>query len=445
MTTTTLPRLGPGDKTYEEARRVWNGSFDRRPAIITQPRDARDVAEAIAFGRGHGLEIAVKGGGHSVAGHSTTENGLLIDLSSIREVEVDPATRRVRVGGGALLGDVDRATQEHGLVVPAGHVSHTGVAGLTLGGGFGWLSRKLGLTIDSLVSAEVVTAEGEILRASEDSEPELFWALRGGGGNFGVVSEFEFEGRPLGPMLVGGPVLYSLDEAPDVLAAAQAVMDDAPDEVTLFATFMTVPPAPDFPVELHGSKALAMVAVYAGPVEDAEPHVAPFRRLGTPLLDMLGPLPYVALQSMIDATAPHGLHYYSRSHFLTEIDGAAPALAHAFEDVTSPMTVLLLGWLGGAVANVPAHATAFAHRSAPHLVWSVSAWPGGPAGEHVAWTRGVSDAMEPFAHGVYVNALEDEGEARVRSAYGANWERLRAAKRRYDPENVFHLNQNVKP
>src|SRR5262245_11465405 len=428
-----------GDEGYEVARRAWNGSFDRRPGYIAQPRDAAEVAAAIASARADGLELAIKGGGHSVAGHSTTDGGVLLDLSALRGVDVDPATRRVRVGGGALLGDVDRATQEHALVVPAGHVSHTGVAGLTLGGGFGWLSRKLGLTIDSLVSGEVVTADGEALRASADSAPELFWALRGGGGNFGVVTEFEFEAHALGPMLVGGPVLYPLEEAADVLVAARAAMEDAPDEVTLFATFMTVPPAPDFPAELHLRKALAVVAVYAGPVEDAEPHVAPFRRLGTPLLDMLGPLPYVALQSMIDATAPHGLHYYARSHFVTEIDGIVSSLADAFEDVASPMTVLLVGWLGGAVARVPADATAFPHRDAPFLVWPVSAWPGGRADEHVAWTRGIFDAVAPYAQGVYMNAVGDEDESRVRAAYGANWERLRAAKRRYDPANVFHL------
>jgi FAD/FMN-containing dehydrogenase len=419
--------------------------FDRRPASIARPRDAREVAEAIAVARVEGREVAVRGGGHSVAGHSTTDGGMLLDLSAMRDVAVDPATRRVHVGGGALLGDVDRATEAHGLVVPAGHVSHTGVAGLTLGGGFGWLCRKLGLTIDSLVSAEVVTADGEVLRASEDSEPDLFWALRGGGGNFGVVTEFEFEAHPFGRMLVGGPVLYPLEEAAEVLVAARAAMDDAPDEVTLFATFMTVPPAPDFPAELHGRKALAVVAVYAGPVEDAGPHVAPFRRLGTPLLDALGPLPYVALQSMIDATAPHGVNYYGRSHFVTEVDPIASSLADAFADVTSPMTVLLFGWLGGAVARVPEDATAFAHRDAPFLLWSVSAWAGGRGDEHIEWTRGVSEAVEPVAHGVYVNALGDESEARVRAAYGPNWDRLRATKRRYDPENVFHLNQNVKP
>jgi FAD/FMN-containing dehydrogenase len=444
-TTLAVPVLRREEPGYDEARRAWNGKFDRRPALIAQPRDAVEVADAVDLARREGLELAVRGGGHSVGGHSSVEDGLLLDLSRLRAVSVDPGTRRARVGGGALLADLDRAAQAHGLVVPAGHVSHTGVAGLTLGGGFGWLSRKLGLTIDSLRSVEVVTADGRIVRASEDAEPELFWAVRGGGGNFGVVTEFEFEAHPLGPMLVAGPVLYPLEQAVDALVGAREAMDGAPDEVTLFATFMTVPAAPDFPPELHGTKQLAVVAVYAGPVDEAEPHVAPFRRLARPSLDMLGPMPYLVLQTMIDATAPHGLDYYARSNFVTEIDPLASQLAEAFANVTSPLTVLLVGWLGGAVSRVPSDATAFPHRDAPYLVWSVSAWPGGEAAPHVRWTRSVIESSEPYAHGVYMNAVADEGEARVRAAYGANWERLRAVKRRYDPDNVFHLNQNVTP
>ncbi|HJQ74948.1 MAG TPA: FAD-binding oxidoreductase [Gaiellaceae bacterium] len=444
MATTLTRELRPGDEGYEEARRAWNGAFDRRPAVIRQPESAAQVADAVAFGRAEGLPIAVKGGGHSVAGHSTVDDGLLIDLSRLRSVQVDPATRRVRVGGGALLGDVDRATQEHALVVPAGHVSHTGVAGLTLGGGFGWLMRRFGLTVDSLVSAEVVTADGEILRASADSEAELFWGLRGGGGNFGVVTEFEFEAHPLGPEVAVAFVLYPLEAAADVLVAADAATAQVPDEVTSFATFMTVPPAPDFPPELHGRKVLAVIAVYAGDPAEADPHLRPFRELATPLLDGTGPMPYVALQTMIDPSAPHGLHYYTRSHFLDGVDAVAQPLADVFAEVTSPLSLLLIGWAGGAVAAVPPDATPYWHRDARCFAWVVSAAPPDePQEAHHAWVNAVSAAALPAARGVYVNAIANEGADRVRAAYGGNWDRLLAVKRRYDPENVFRLNQNI--
>jgi len=444
MATTLTRELRPGDVGYEEARRAWNGAFDRRPAVIRQPESAAQVADAIAFGRQEGLAIAVRGGGHSVAGHSTVDDGLLIDLSSLRSVQVDPATRRVRVGGGALLGDVDRATQKHGLVVPAGHVSHTGVGGLTLGGGFGWLMRRFGLTIDSLVSAEVVNADGEILRASAESEPELFWGLRGGGGNFGVVTEFEFAAHKLGPEVGVAFVLYPLEAAADVVVGVDAATAEAPDQVTSFATFMTVPPAPDFPPELHGRKVVAVIAVYAGDSAEAELHLRPFRELGPILLDGTGPMPYLALQTMIDPSAPHGLHYYTRSHFLEEVDAIAQPLADAFDEVTSPLSLLLLGWSGGAVAEVPSTGTPYWHRDARCFAWVVSAAPPHePQEAHHAWVNKVSAAALPTARGVYVNAIANEGSERVRAAYGGNWDRLLAVKRRYDPENVFRLNQNI--
>jgi FAD/FMN-containing dehydrogenase len=350
----------------------------------------------------------------------------------------------VRVGGGALLGDVDRATQEQGLVVPAGHVSHTGVAGLTLGGGFGWLMRRFGLTVDSLVSAEVVTSDGEILRASDESEPDLFWGLRGGGGNFGVVTEFEFEAHRLGPEVAVAFVLYPLEEAADVIRAAGEATAEAANEVTSFVTLMTVPSAPDFPSELHGRKVAALIAVYAGDSDAADPHLSPFRSLGTVLLDGTGPMPYVALQTMIDPSAPHGLHYYTRSHFLEGVDAIAQPLADVFAEVTSPLSLLLIGWAGGAVAEVPSDATPYWHRDAQCFAWVVSAAPPDePQEAHHAWVNKVSAAALPAARGVYVNAIANEGSDRVRAAYGGNWDRLLDVKRRYDPENVFRLNQNI--
>jgi FAD/FMN-containing dehydrogenase len=444
MATTSVRELRAGDEGYDEARRAWNGAFDRRPAVIRQPQSAAEVADAIAFGRREGLPIAVRGGGHSVAGHSTVDDGLLIDLSCLNGVRVDPASRRAWVGGGALLGDLDRATQEHGLVVPAGHVSHTGVGGLTLGGGFGWVMRRFGLSIDSLVSAEVVTADGEILRTSADSELELFWALRGGGGNFGVVTEFEFEAHELGPEVAVAFVLYPLEDGARVLVGTREAMESAPDEVTSFATFMTVPPAPDFPPELHGRKVIALVAVYAGDPADAGPHLQPFRELAPVLLDGTSAMPYVALQTMIDPSAPHGLDYYTRSHYLEELDAVAQAFVDAFAEVTSPLSLLLVGFAGGAVARVPADATAYWHRDAEYFLWVVSAAPPQePQDAHRAWVQSVSEAALPVARGVYVNAIAVEGAERVRAAFGGNWDRLIAAKRRYDPENVFRLIQNI--
>jgi FAD/FMN-containing dehydrogenase len=444
MATALARELKPGDDGYEEARRAWNGAFDRRPAVIRQPESPAQVADAIAFGRQEGLPIAVRGGGHSVAGHSTVNDGLLIDLSRLRSVQVDSANRRVRVGGGALLGDVDRATQEHRLVVPAGHVSHTGVAGLTLGGGFGWLMRRFGLTVDSLVSAEVVTADGDVLRASDASEPELFWGLRGGGGNFGVVTEFEFEAHRLGPEVAVAFVLYPLEQAAEVIFGVDRATAEAPEEVTSFVTFMTVPPAPDFPPELHGQKVVALIAVYAGDPAAADPHLRPFRTLGSVLLDGTGPMPYVALQTMIDPSAPHGLHYYTRSHFLQGVDAVAQPFADVFAEVTSPLSLLLVGWAGGAVAEVPPNATPYWHRDARCFAWVISATPPDePQETHHAWVDEVSAAALPAARGVYVNAVANEGSDRVRAAYGGNWDRLLSVKRRYDPENVFRLNQNI--
>ena len=441
--------LTPDDPDYEQARRLWNGLIDRRPALIVRPRDADEVARAIGYARARELEVAVRCGGHSVPGHSTVDGGLVIDLSvHLGGVEVDAERRRVRVGGGALLGALDRATQQHGLVVPSGHVSHTGVGGLTLGGGTGWLMRRYGLTIDSLRSAEVVTADGEIVRASTDEQPDLFWALRGGGGNFGVVTEFEFEAHPLGPELVAGMLVYPLTQAREVLGFARDWMEAAPDGLTSFPVFVTAPPQPPFPPELQGAPVLAVGVAYAGATEEGIRALEPLKRFAAPALDLAGPMPYLALQTMLDASVPHGLHNYNRADWLDELtDDAISTLVEHVGRISSPLSQVILSRMGGAVARVPAEATAFPHRQARNLLWIVSAWhPGEDEEPHLQWAREISDAMKPHAAGgVYVNALGDEPADRVRSAYGTNWQRLTEIKRRYDPDNVFHRNANIQP
>jgi FAD/FMN-containing dehydrogenase len=440
--------LTRADEEYEQARKVFNAAVERHPALIVRPRSAAEVAAAVRYARKQRFALAVRCGGHSIPGHSSVEGGLVIDLAThLGQVRVDPATRRIRAGGGALISALGEAAQEHGLVVPVGHVSHTGVGGLTLGGGTGWLMRRYGLTIDSLRSAEVVTADGEILRASEDDEPDLFWALRGGGGNYGVVTEFEFEGHPLGRELVAGMLAYPLEQAHEVLAFTRDWMEEAPDELTTFPVLVTAPPEPPFPPELQGRPIVAVGVAYAGPADDGMRALAPLKRFAPPALDLAGPMPYLALQSMLDATAPPGLHYYNRAEWLDELDDAAIAtLVEHFERVTSPLSQVILGRMGGAVARVPADATAFPHRQARNLLWIVCGWtPGDEAEPHLAWAGEIHRAMQPFAAGgVYVNALGDEPD-RVRSAYGANWPRLVGLKRRYDPENVFRLNANIRP
>jgi FAD/FMN-containing dehydrogenase len=440
--------LTPASEQYDEARQVYNGAFDNRPALIARPRDAQETARAVLYAREQELPLAIRCGGHSIPGHSTIDDGLVVDLAAhMGGVDVDPATRRIRAGGGALLYTLAEAAQAHGLVVPVGHVSNTGVGGLTLGGGTGWLMRRYGLTIESLRAAEVVLANGKVVRASDDERPDLFWALRGGGGNFGVVTEFEFEGHPLGRELLAGMLVYPLDQAQEVLAFTREWMEEAPDELTSFPVLVTAPPQPPFPPALQCRPILAVGVAYAGPVEDGRRALEPLQRFAAPALDLASPMPYLALQTMLDATVPAGLHYYNRAEWLDELDDAAiTTLVEHFGRVSSPLSQVILGRMGGAVARVPAEATAFPHRQARNLLWIVTGWaPDEPAEPHLAWARAIHGAMKPFAAGgVYVNALGDEPD-RVRAAYGTNWERLREAKRAYDPDNVFRRNANIPP
>jgi FAD/FMN-containing dehydrogenase len=440
----------PDDEGYDEARAVWNGMIDRRPALIARCSGAADVASAVRFAREHDLEIAVRGGGHNVAGTAVCDDGIVVDLSEMRAVCVDPGARTARVQGGALWGDVDRETQVHGLATTGGIVSHTGVAGLTLGGGIGWLMRKHGLTVDNLHSADVVTADGEFVRASSGEYPDLFWALRGGGGNFGVVTSFEFVLHEVGPEVLAGPVFWPADAAADVLRFYRDFASEAPGELGTVVRFGTVPPLPVVPEDLHWRPAVAVTTCYAGPVEEGRRVLRPLREHGTSLLDLVSRKPYTAHQSGLDSTVPHGWHYYWKSTDLPELsDDLIDVLVEHGFSAGSPRSYAVIFHLGGAVSRVPDDATAYAGRHAPHNINVNGVWRPDEdlAKSETEWTRRFFDALEPYREGVYVNFLDADDETeRVHEAYGeCTYRRLAEIKAEFDPDNVFHLNQNVEP
>jgi FAD/FMN-containing dehydrogenase len=442
------PIIRPGDPHYAASRALWNGLIDHHPAVIAQATNGDDVAAALLRGRDAGLEIAVRCGGHSHAGHSMSQGGLTIDLSGMNQVEVDPVACTAKVGGGALLMDVAKAGEPHGLAMPFGTISHTGVAGFTLGGGIGWVMRKYGLALDRVRSLRLVSAEGKQVTASDSENPDLFWALRGGGGNFGIVTEFEFELCPYGPQSLSGLVFHRYEDAADVMRFSRDFMETAPEELTVFEAFLTVPPQDPFPSELQGKLAFALGMSYVGPIEEAEKVVRPLREYGKPAGDLVGPMPTTAFGSLLDDSAPHGIHTHDRGHWLPALpDDAIETLVEQFADVPSPMSLLLNARVSGAVERVPQEATAFGHRDCHRLLWIIGQWFEGDYDEQHAWTERVYEAMKPFSSGaVYVNALADEGEERIRAAYKNDiWKGLVEAKRRWDPDNVFRLNQNIRP
>jgi FAD binding domain/Berberine and berberine like len=431
--------LLPDDDRYEETRRVWNGMIDKRPALIARCAGVADVVATVTFAREHDLLVSVRGGGHSVAGKAVCNGGLMIDLSRMRGVEADPVTRTARVEGGALLGDLDRATQVFGLATTAGVVTHTGVAGLTLGGGVGRLAHKYGLACDNLLSVELVTAEGRVLRASPTENIDLFWGVRGGGGNFGIVTTFEFRLHPVGPQVLGGIVMYPIVKARAALKFYYEYSQAAPDELSADAFLLTLP---------NGDQAFAIDVCYIGPLAHGERVLQPLRQFGPPLADQIGPTPYTQLQASGDAFFPPGLHYYYKSHFMTEIsEEAIEALVSHFATVPSPRSVVAFQQYGGAVSRIGQTDTAFGHREAQYNFIPASAWTDPTASErHLSWVREAWDIMRPFATGgVYVNNLAEEGEEQVRAAYGPHYERLVAVKTKYDPDNFFRLNANIKP
>ena len=428
----------PGDADYDAARAGWNGAIDRQPAAVAYANDADDVGAAIRAARGAGLAFTVRGGGHSVSGRSVRDAAVCIDLRALNGVAVDPRSAVVGVGGGALLSELDDATQKHGLAVPAGQISHTGVGGLTLGGGIGWLMRHHGLTVDSLLAAEVVLADGEIVRASADEHPDLFWALRGGGGEFGVVTRFEFRAHRVGPSVLGGMLVYPWEQARKAFQATRALMADAPDALTAFAVLITAPPQAPFPVE-HQGRPVAVVAVaWSGDLDEGDRLLAPLRSGCPPLVDLVAPMPYVALQSMLDETAPPGWRYYDKLHYLPEVgDAFIDALLAGFAEVPTPQSHVMTAWMGGAIDRVAPGDTAFGHRGARAFTWLIGCSGEQPVEPAADWVRRVFEATAPFASaGVYVNAL-DEGRP-VRDAYADDiWARLVEVKRRYDPNAVF--------
>jgi hypothetical protein len=444
--------ITPDHPGYDAARAVWNGSVDRRPRLIARCSGAADAAAAVRFARDRDLEIAVRGGGHNVGGTGVCDDGVVVDLSAMRAVSVDPAGRTAWVQGGALWGDVDHETQAHGLATPGGIVSHTGVGGVSVGGGIGWLMRKHGLTVDNLVEAEVVTADGDIIRASADDHPDLFWALRGGGGNFGVVSSFRFRLHPVGPVVVAGPVFWAAEDTADVLAFFREFVAHAPDELGNLVRLGTIPPWPSVDEALRFRPAIAVASCYAGPVDDGDQAIRPLREFGTPLVDLVGPSSYVDHQRGIDDTVPHGWNYSWKSANLTGLsdDVIGIVAEHAYE-ATSPRSMVVMFHMGGAVARVPRDAAAYPGRGAEYniVIEGVSLPEQGDdvAAAEKAWARGFFDDLRPHRAGVYVNFLDaDDDASRVHEAYGdETYRRLAEIKATYDPENVFHHNKNIRP
>ncbi|WP_156727954.1 FAD-binding oxidoreductase [Streptomyces apocyni] len=438
----------PDDGDYAAYRRLWNGSIDKHPALIARCAGVADVLAAVRYAKARGLLVAVRGGGHSFPGLSVCDAGLVIDLSLMKGVRVDPEARTVRVQAGTLLGELDRETQEFGLAVPAGIVTHTGVAGLTLGGGMGWLMRKYGLAIDQLLSVDVITADGHFVKASAAENADLFWGMRGGGGNFGIVTEFEFRLNPLGPIVLAGPILWPMSQAPELLHFYRDWVAEAPDELMTIVVHRKAPAVSYVPTDLHGRPIVSVVCCYAGPVEDGERVVRPLKEFGSPVLDLCVPKPFVAHQSMFDPSFPHGWWYYNRACDVAQLtDEIIDITVDHATRIRSPLTSFPIWHLGGATARVADDETVYSGRTSG-FAFNVTAATETAEGfeEEKHWVRSFSSALAPFQTGVYVNFLMEEGQARVRQAYGAEkYDRLTALKRKYDPDNFFRMNQNIPP
>jgi FAD/FMN-containing dehydrogenase len=438
----------PHDANYDEVRAVWNGMVDRRPALIARCETEDDVVVSVNFARAHDLLVSIRGGGHGVAGKSVCDDGLMIDMSLMNSVAVDPAAKTATVQAGALLGDLDRHAQAAGLVTTAGIDPRTGVAGLTLGGGVGFLARRYGLTIDNLRAVDMVTAAGEIVRASLTQHQDLLWALRGGGGNFGVVTSFEFQLHDFGPDVLAAQVFFPVEQAAEVLRLYRDLTTNAPDEFACYALVVTVPPLDPFPKEHHGHAAIALVACHSGAPEEGRALLAPLDSFGDPILKVIDTMPYVELQQAFRDGTPDGNRYYWKSSFFGELtDEAIETFAGMTQQIPGPFSIIGFEPLGGAIGRVDPAATAFRHRDADYAlgIWSGWADPDLDA-ENIAWTRSLHEAMLPFAtKGVYSNYLDnDEGE-RVSSAFGENFKRLQQVKAEYDPDNFFRMNMNIEP
>jgi FAD/FMN-containing dehydrogenase len=440
--------ITPGDREYEESRKIWNGMVDKRPAIIARCAGTQDAIKAVNFARDNGIQLAVRGAGHHIAGNSLCDDGLVVDLSHMRTVKVDVAAKRAVAEGGATLGDFDEATLAHGLATPVGINSTTGIAGLTLGGGFGWISRKYGMTVDTLESAEVVTAKGEVVRASASENPDLFWALRGGSGNFGVVTQFEFRLHQVGPDLLSGLIVYPFSEAKRVLQQYRDFYAKAPDELTVWTVLRKAPPLPFLPADVHGKEVVILALLYAGDPKKGEELIQPLKKFGKPLGEHIGVQPFTAWQKAFDPLLTPGARNYWKSHnFTTMADGLIDVVIEYVKRLPSPHCEIFFGAIGGATMRQAPDATAYAHRDAAFVMNVHGRWETPAEDERcIAWSRDYYQASASFASaGAYVNFLTADETDRVKVAYGQNYDRLAKVKRKYDPENLFRTNWNVKP
>lgn len=442
------PVLEPGAAGYDECRKIWNAMIDRRPALLVRCTGTADVVQAVRLAKAHKLLVSVRGGGHNIAGLAVCDGGLMIDMSLMRGIWTDPNRRIARAQAGCTLGDLDRETQLHGLAAVLGFVSETGIAGLTVGGGFGYLTRRFGWTCDNVVSMDVVTADGAIVRAATDTNEDLFWALRGGGGNFGIVTSIEYRLYPIGPTILGGAIAWPGADAKEVLGVFRELTQRAPRELTCVAALRVAPPAPWLPKEIHGKPILAVFVCYTGPIEEGETLIAPLRACAKPLADIVTRRPYTQMQALLDATQPKGRRYFWKSHYLPSIEPSAIDIAVTqFAQMPSPHSALIFFQLEGALNELPEGHSPVGNRDAAFVVNVASSWEHAPDDDaNVRWTRDCFEAMRPFSTGgAYINFMtEEEGRDRIEAAYGrATLERLAALKAKYDPENLFRHTKNI--
>lgn len=446
--TLSQPLILPSDSRYDEDRSVWNGMVDKRPAMIAKCKNVEDIKKCVNFAQNHDLLVSIKGGGHNVAGRAVCDDGIMINLSQMNAVFVDPIKRTVRVEAGATIGEIDKETQKFGLATPVGIVSKTGIAGLTLGGGIGYLGRKHGLTIDNLISAELVTARGELISASDKENPDLFWALRGGGGNFGVVTSFEFKLHELGPEIMTAQVFYPIEDAQKVLKFYRKFTSNAADELAGYALVVRVPPVDPFPEALQGKTAIAIVACYAGSLDDGKIALEPLENFGNPILRVIMPMSFLALQTNFDQGVPNGMRYYWKAHYIDYLsDEAIDVFVNHTSHIPGPLSIVGFEPFGGAITRVEESATAFPQRSASYVLGLWSGWVDPENDEKIInWTRELYKKMTPFASGgVYSNYLDIDDSDKISASFGSNYSRLQAVKNKFDPNNFFKLNQNIIP
>jgi FAD/FMN-containing dehydrogenase len=437
----------PDDPNYNEVREIWNAMIDRKPAVIVQCAEVDDVLHALSYARENGLEISIRGGGHNIAGSALCDNGVLIDFSNMTNVRVDAEKRRAYVEPGATLGDFDKAVQAHGLATPVGINSITGIAGLTLGGGLGWLNRKHGMTVDNLVSADMITANGRKIHVSEDENTDLFWAIRGGGGNFGVVTQFEFKLHPVGPEILAGLLVFPIDQAKRVLQKHREFVKTAPDELNIWVVIRKAPPLPFLPEDVHGKEVVVLAIFYAGDIAEGEKPIDPLRSFGDPYGEHIGAQPYIQWQQAFDPLLTSGARNYWKSHNLTELsDGLLDSIIEFAGKLPSPHCEIFLPLMSGAANRVPSNAMAYGHRDVQFVLNVHGRWDDAAQDEScISWAREFFKASAPFAStGAYVNFMSGDEDGRVAAAYGVNYDRLKQIKQKYDPENIFHNNQNIK-